>query len=120
MCLPRKYHICTALFMLALVFTALPFRQTHAVDMLPPIVFVARAHLATKDYVFPEDDGPAGELTAGLAKFAPGSKLLIREPDGRLRVLVDTSKPAGDALNPLGLRDVQAPDVSFDATRIAF
>jgi hypothetical protein len=83
-------------------------------------VFVARAHLATRDFIFANELGPAGELTTGLSKFAPGSKLVVREADGRLRVLLDTSLPPGDPLNPLGLRDVQSPDVSFDAARIVF
>jgi hypothetical protein len=87
---------------------------------LPPIVFVARARMATGDYIFPADRGPAGQLTAGIGRFAPGSRLVLRESDGRLRTLIDTARPAGDPLNPLGLRDLQAPDVSFDARRIVF
>jgi hypothetical protein len=102
---------------LGLVAAAAPAR---AAGDLPPIVFVARSRMATGDYIFPRDRGPAGQLTAGLGRFAPGSRLLIREPDGRLRVLLDTNRPAGDPLNPLGLKDLQAPDVSFDARRIVF
>ncbi|MCS6840517.1 MAG: hypothetical protein NZ699_08975 [Roseiflexus sp.] len=87
---------------------------------LPPLVFVARSRLATSDYLFPRDLGPAGHMITGMTKFAPGSKLLIRDPSGQLRVLIDTARPAGDPLNPLGLRDVQSPNVSFDARRIVF
>ncbi len=77
---------------------------------------MARAHLATKDFIFSDELGPAGQLTTGLNKFAPGSKLVVREADGQLRVLIDT----GAANPPLGLRDVQSPDVSFDGKRIVF
>jgi hypothetical protein len=110
----------TALLTVVLLATMVSLRETSASDTLPAVVFVARAHLATRDYVFPQDDGPAGQLTAGLAKFAPGSKLIIRQPDGSLHTLVDTSRPSGDTLNPLGLADLQSPDVAFDATRIVF
>lgn len=94
--------------------------QAQAQSSLPPLVFVARSRLATGDYLFPRDLGPAGHLITGMTKFAPGSKLLIRDQVGQLRVLIDTARPAGDPLNPLGLRDVQSPDVSFDARRIVF
>lgn len=109
------------LLILALLLGLAPaYHSIQARDMLPPLVFVARAHLATQDAVFNNERGPAGQLTSGLDKFAPGSRLVIREPEGNMRVLLDTSKPAGDALNPAGLRDLQSPDVSFDATRIIF
>ncbi|GAB4109438.1 MAG: hypothetical protein OHK0050_00660 [Roseiflexaceae bacterium] len=92
----------------------------QAATNLPAIVLVARAHLATPDYIFRRDLGPPGQLTTGIDGFAPGSKLLLREPNGTLRVLIDTSQPAGHPLNPLGLRDLNSPDVSFDASRIVF
>jgi hypothetical protein len=43
-------------------------------------------------------------------------KLMVREPDGRLRVLVDGQSPSGEEV-PL---DVMDPDVSADARRIVF
>jgi len=105
------------LLALLLAWSALPAR---AAVPLPPIVFVARSHLATPDYIFRKEVGPPGQLTTGIDSFAPGSKLLLRDPDGTLRILVDTAQPAGSQLNPLGLKDVAGPDVSFDATRIVF
>lgn len=75
----------------------------------PPIIFVARAHLATPDDIFEDDLGPAGQFGTGLPKFAPGSKLVRRDPDGSLYVY-DTP----------GLVDIQAPDVNFDGTKIVF
>lgn len=105
---------------LAIPLLVVPAGPTRAAEGLPPIVFVARSRMTTGDYIFPADRGPAGQLTAGLERFAPGSRLMVREPDGRLRTLIDTARPPGDPLNPLGLRDLQAPDVSFDARRIVF
>lgn len=76
---------------------------------LPPIVFVARQHLATPDSIFKDELGPAGQFGTGIDKYAPGSKLVLRQADGTLMVY-DTP----------GLVDIQAPDVSFDGTKIVF
>lgn len=46
---------------------------------------------------------------------APG-KLMVREPDGTLRVLVDGANPQP----PFNLIDVNAPDVSYDGGQIVF
>ena len=78
-------------------------------DPLPPLLFVARSHLATQDHIFKNERGPAGQFGTGLAKFAPGSKLVRRNADGSLFVY-----------HTPGLIDVQSPDVSFDGTRIVF
>lgn len=109
----------SGLIILAIVLAALPQPVAAAGD-LPPIVFVARGQLATRDHIFPNDLSPPTGLLVGMSKFAPASRLLRREPDGSVHVLVDTGKPSGHPLNPLGLRDLQAPDVSFDGTRIVF
>jgi hypothetical protein len=108
------------LSLMLLLAPVLAVQSAQAQTPLPPLVFVARSRLATGDYLFPRDVGPAGHMITGITKFAPGSKLLIRDQSGQLRVLVDTARPAGDPLNPLGLRDVQSPDVSFDARRVVF
>src|SRR5262245_17428051 len=47
---------------------------------------------------------------------APG-KLLVREPHGGIRVLIDGGNPAPDSQH---LIDVNAPDVSYDGARIVF
>jgi len=47
---------------------------------------------------------------------APG-KLIVREANGVLRTLIDGSNPNAASLN---LIDVNAPDVSYDATKIVF
>jgi hypothetical protein len=74
-----------------------------------PIVFVARAHLATEDTIFSNEVGPAGQFGTGLTKYAPGSRLVRRDADGTLFVY-----------NTPGLVDLQSPDVNFDATKIVF
>lgn len=84
-------------------------RASASPETLPPLVFVARAHLATEDDIFRDELGPAGQFGTGLTKFAPGSKLVRRVPDGSLFVY-----------NTPGLVDVQSPDVNFDASRIVF
>lgn len=85
-----------------------PMPATLAAD-LPPLVFVARSHLATPDDIFESEVGPAGQFGTGLTKFAPGSKLVRRNADGSLLIY-----------NTPGLVDVQAPDVNFAATKIIF
>jgi hypothetical protein len=75
----------------------------------PPIVFVARAHLATEDTIFSNEVGPAGQFGTGLAKYAPGSRLVRRDGEGTLFVY-----------NTPGLVDVQSPDVNFEGTKIVF
>jgi hypothetical protein len=76
---------------------------------LPPLIFVARSHLATADSIFKKELGPAGQFGTGLDKFAPGSKLVRRDSDGSLFVYETP-----------GLIDLQSPDVSFDGTKIVF
>lgn len=76
---------------------------------LPPLIFVARAHLATPDTIFGSELGPAGQFGTGLPKYAPGSKLVQRDADGALHVY-----------NLPGLVDVQSPDVNFTADKIIF
>ncbi|MBE7528326.1 MAG: hypothetical protein HND44_22100 [Chloroflexi bacterium] len=92
------------------VVKAVTLADTRPVDGgLPPLIFVARAHLATKDTMFHNEVGPAGQFGTGLAKYAPGSKLVQRDADGSLHIY-----------NLPGLVDVQSPDVNFTATKIVF
>ena len=92
--------------------TLIPDRSASALEPeggLPPIIFVARAHLATEDDIFSDELGPAGQFGTGLTKYAPGSKLVRRNTDGSLFVY-----------NTPGLVDVQSPDIHFDGTKIIF
>ena len=81
----------------------------NAADPLPPLIFIARSHLATQDDIFADEVGPAGQFGTGIPKFAPGSKLVRRNADGSLFVY-----------NTPGLVDLQSPDVNFAATKIVF
>ena len=70
-----------------------------------------------------------GSIYYGAAKDMPGvgphsrfrvaapGKLLVRETDGSIRVLVDGAAPTAASLN---LIDVNAPDVSYDGQQIVF
>jgi hypothetical protein len=72
---------------------------------------------------------PAGSIYWEVPKDMPGvgphsrfrvaspGRLMILEPNGKTRVLVDGSRPTPGSLN---LIDVNAPDVSYDATQIVF
>lgn len=75
---------------------------------LPPIVFVSRQPLpgpeGGADWAAIPGVGPRDRIAAA------GGRLLVREPDGRLRVLVDERT----------LFDVADPCVSWDATRVLF
>ncbi|MEM7335224.1 MAG: hypothetical protein AAF490_24310 [Chloroflexota bacterium] len=106
-----KKHVLWWLTILIGLATFFSWRFTNAITAapLPPIVFVARTHLATPDTIFKEEDGPAGQFGTGIDKYAPGSKLVLRNADGSLTVY-----------NTPGLIDVQSPDVSFDGSKIVF
>lgn len=89
----------------------------QAVGTLPPVVYVSRAIRG------------GGSIHLGTAKDMPGvgphsrfddaspGKLIVRESDGTTRVLIDGSNPKTATLQ---LVDVNAPDVSYDGTKIVF
>lgn len=101
--------ILLVLWLLAWSLGAFPPPPVNGADPLPPLILVARSHLATPDEIFQDELGPAGQFGTGLTKFAPGSKLVRRNADGTLFVY---STP--------GLIDVQSPDVNFEGTKIVF
>ncbi|TAH52020.1 MAG: hypothetical protein EYC68_08560 [Chloroflexota bacterium] len=116
----RPFPLLRKLGIAALVVLALAVSSSLAARVFAAgtaIVFVARAHLATPDDIFQDEVGPAGQFGSGLPKFAPGSKLMLRQDDGSLQTLVDGANPSAATGN---LIDVQAPDVSFDGTKILF
>jgi hypothetical protein len=97
---------------IGLVITAVTLHTVRAEvrgGLSNPIIFIARAHLATEDTIFRDEVGPAGQFGTGIPKYAPGSKLVQRDADGTLHVY-----------NLPGLVDVQSPDVNFAATKIVF
>ncbi|MCE7988503.1 MAG: hypothetical protein DYG89_45680 [Caldilinea sp. CFX5] len=86
--------------------------------LLPaPVVFVAR-QIPEKGTVY--WDKPKGMPGVGpysrFAMAAPGY-LLILQPDGTVRTLIDGSNPTAASYH---LIDVNAPDVSYDGTQILF
>ena len=87
----KKKLLLLAIVIVALIhfhFIWLVENSLHAMEVnpLPAIIFVARSHLATQDRIFKNERGPAGQFGTGLAKFAPGSKLVRRNADGSLFV----------------------------------
>jgi len=107
---PRRLLVVRLFVLLTMMVAWTPTQPAQsAPNALPPLIFVARSHLATRDTIFRNEKGPAGQFGTGLTKFAPGSKLVRRNPDGSLFVYTTP-----------GLVDVQSPDVNFDATQIVF
>jgi hypothetical protein len=82
-----------------------------------PVVFVSR-QIPSNGSVYYTESGslPGVGPYTRFAVAAPG-KLLVREPNGTLRTLIDGSKPTAASLN---LIDVNAPDVSYDGNNIVF
>ncbi len=83
------------------------------------IVFVSRQIPRNGSmYMAPQETGsmPGVGPYARFQVAAPG-KLIVREANGSLRTLVDGSRPTHTSLN---LVDVNAPDVSYDGTKIVF
>jgi len=85
-----------------------------------PIVFVSRQIPEDGSDFLPQSDEDRAMPGVGARErfrvAAPG-RLLVREVNGTIRVLVDGASPAPSTMN---LIDVSAPDVSYDGARIAF
>ncbi|HWQ11396.1 MAG TPA: hypothetical protein VNL77_01280 [Roseiflexaceae bacterium] len=84
----------------------------------PAVVFVSRQIMPRGSIYWDVPKGVAGVGPYSRFAVAQPGQLLVREPDGRLRVLVDGANPASTA--PFHLVDVNAPDVSYDGTTIVF
>jgi hypothetical protein len=106
----RSRRLCSALFFLAFCVSPVALAQN-----LPPLVFVER-QINTNG----NDAWPAGALAGAgphsRTRPAAPARLLVREPNGTIRVLVDGTAAAA----PFRLIDVNAPGVSWDGTRIVF
>jgi hypothetical protein len=88
-----------------------------AENVTSPIVFVSRRINDNGSiYWDAAKDQPGVGAHSRFRPAAPG-KLLIRETNGEVRVLVNGENPTPASLN---LIDVNAPDVSYDGTRIVF
>lgn len=91
--------------------------SAFAAGTLPALVFVSRAIPENgSDAYAPARAQPGAGPRTRFAAAAPG-QLVVRAPDGRLRVLVDGRRPGPASLD---LVDVNAPDVSYDGRRIVF
>src|SRR5438128_4456150 len=80
-----------------------------------PVVFVSRNLVQNGNYYY-----PASGLLPGMGPFSRfkvvGGRLLVRESNGNVRVLVDSTM----VFNGIRLVDVSDPCVYWDATRIVF
>lgn len=81
------------------------------------IVFVSRQIPDSGSIYWDEPNDLPGVGARSRFRVAAPGKLMIFNPDGSTRVLVDGASPTVDSLN---LIDVNAPDVSYDGTEIVF
>lgn len=84
---------------------------------VPAIVFASRAIPAEGTVYWNVPKGMPGVMAYSRFENASPGRLIVREANGTLRVLVDGAAPGAASLN---LIDVSAPDVSFDGTSIVF
>jgi hypothetical protein len=82
-----------------------------------PIVFVSRQILNDGSVFYPPAKAMPGVGPHSRFRPAAPGKLLVREANGTIRVLVDGANPTAGSLN---LIDVNAPSVSYDGQRIIF
>jgi WD40-like Beta Propeller Repeat len=82
-----------------------------------PIVFVSRRINSAGSDFYPTGKDMAG--VGAYSRFRPASpgSLLILAPNGQIRTLVNGASPTAASLN---LIDVNAPDVSWDGSKIVF
>ncbi|MCC6751810.1 MAG: PD40 domain-containing protein [Deltaproteobacteria bacterium] len=94
---------------------------TASPPVVPPqglsVVFVSRQIPTTGSPYLAGSKGMPGVGSFSRFQVAAPGRLLIRLADGSLRTLVDGAKPSAATLN---LIDANAPDVSYDGTKIVF
>ena len=98
-----------------------PAVEEQGTGLNAPIVFVSRPPQPDGSAHWPTSAGGPLEMPglgprARLRPATPG-KLLVLEPNGQVRALVDGSKPTAASLR---LVDVNAPSVSFDGAWVVF
>lgn len=81
------------------------------------LVFVIRQRPAGGTIYWDVPKAMAGVGPYSRFQIAAPGKLVIREANGQLRTLIDGAAPTAASLN---LVDVNAPEVSYDGTRIVF
>ena len=82
-----------------------------------PVVFVSRQIPSSGSVYYPQGNSMPGVGPYARFQVAAPGKLLVREPDGSIRALIDGSNPTADSFY---LIDVNAPNVSYDGTEIVF
>lgn len=82
-----------------------------------PVVFVSRQIPSNGSIYYTSAGSMPGVGPYARFQVAAPGKLLVREPDGSLRTLIDGANPTDASLQ---LIDVNAPDVSYDAQQIVF
>ncbi len=82
-----------------------------------PLLFVSRQIPPHGSVYWDKPNDLPGVGPYSRFQMATPGKLLVREPNGNLRTLIDGSQPASNAFQ---LIDVNAPDISYDATQIVF
>ncbi|NTW12130.1 MAG: hypothetical protein HGA30_02335, partial [Anaerolineales bacterium] len=103
---------------LSLMFTNFGGISTaQAASLTDAVVFVSRQIPGNGSVYYSQAGSMPGVQPYSRFQVAAPGKLIIREANGTLRVLVDGSKPTAASFN---LIDVNAPDVSYGATKIVF
>lgn len=82
-----------------------------------PIVFVSRQIPSRGTVYWDQPKGMPGVGPFSRFEVAAPGRLVILEPDGTPRILIDGATPTAATLN---LIDVNAPDVSYDGQQIVF
>lgn len=81
------------------------------------IIFVSRQIPTNGSFYYNETGSLPGVAPYSRFQVAAPGKLIIREPGGIQRILIDGAKPTPASFN---LIDVNAPDVSYDGNKIVF
>jgi hypothetical protein len=82
-----------------------------------PVVFVSRQIPSKGSVYYQQANSMPGVGPYARFQVAAPGKLLVREPNGSIRTLIDGSNPTAASLH---LIDVNAPDVSYDGKEIVF
>ena len=97
---------------------------TLPIPVTPPVttteyavVFVSRQIPSNGSVYWDVPNDMPGVMPYSRFRIAAPGKLLVREADGSIRVLIDGTNPTDASLH---LIDVNAPAVSYDATQIVF
>jgi len=91
--------------------------STIGAAVADPLVFVSRQIPPNGSIYWDVPKDMPGVGPHSRFRVAAPGRLLVREADATIRVLIDGGQPTANSSN---LIDVNAPDVSYDGTRIVF